>query len=68
MPDAEFPDNEKVQEFLRGPEASMTNAATEGRDKFVTITKTRNWFLACQKELVEYKMELQFCEGSIRTG
>ncbi|KAL3663036.1 hypothetical protein V7S43_011977 [Phytophthora oleae] len=80
-PNAEFPDNEKIQAFLRGPEASMTTngvlnfddywkahwysskqeqkhcsfkmKATEvDRDSFLMIIKTRDWFLARQKELV----------------
>lgn len=90
MPDALFPDNDKIQAFLRDPcestdtigvlqfnrldyarnyafkwgydkqvNASFTlKTAGRGRDAYVTISKTREWFTKHQHNLVEYKAEI----------
>ncbi|KAJ8537432.1 hypothetical protein ON010_g13165 [Phytophthora cinnamomi] len=88
MPDAVFPDNARIQAFLRGPEMSMTSvgvrafsglpdarkyanrasqtkasfkmeAAGRGKDAYVTITKTREWFAKQNGKSAQYKAELQ---------
>ncbi|EGZ10606.1 hypothetical protein PHYSODRAFT_261828 [Phytophthora sojae] len=91
MREAEFPDNDEIQSFLRGLEVSMEikgakkrfndleeakqyaadwakkqtkcSFEAEGHETdgvaFVTITKTRDWFLKQQSNLVLYRKELR---------
>ncbi|KAG6975116.1 hypothetical protein JG688_00002729 [Phytophthora aleatoria] len=105
MPDAKFPDNPKVQEFLRGPDTTMKvtkavqkfksfqdankyaakwtregqvnasfkmEASSTNANAVVTLTKTRTWFVECQRKLQAYTKELnqlkEHCGGDTGGG
>ncbi|KAG2774981.1 hypothetical protein PC129_g1585 [Phytophthora cactorum] len=105
MPDAKFPDNPKVQEFLRGPDTTMKvtkavqkfksfqdankyaakwtregqvnasfkmEASSTNANAVMTLTKTRTWFVECQRKLQAYTKELnqlkEHCGGDTGGG
>ncbi|ETL82615.1 hypothetical protein L917_17253 [Phytophthora nicotianae] len=60
MPTAKFSENKKIEEFLRGPEQSMT---TKGVEKFKEFQEAKNYAAKhTPKEQVECSFELEAAE------